>query len=109
MMDTLLVIAAFFAGFVALAISIWGRWLASLFFYPDLKIEYSHCTPDATKIPTSYPVQVAEPSGAIQVQTRYADFYYFRFRVKNQGNVTAKKVEVFVKKLEERQAMCRSC
>lgn len=96
-----LVIATFAAAFTALIVAIWGTWFRSRVFRPQLKFNYEHNWPDAIKIPL-----VEEKISALtplQEEVKgTAVSYYFRFRVKNNGNVAASNVEVFVNKLEKK-------
>jgi len=93
-----LVIATFSATFLALILSIWGDRLKVLCFKPKLEIHYNHGRPDSIKIPINW--HKAVPPEKIEKHSTSVS-YYFRFRVKNAGNIVAENVEVLVTKIEK--------
>lgn len=95
-----LVFASFSASLTALIIAIWGNRLSSLLFKPRLEFQYKHKWPDAIKIPISKRRIIISPIPKEEIHN-FAVSYYFRFRIRNKGNVTANNVEVFINKIEK--------
>ncbi len=96
-----LIIATFSASFIALIIALWGKWLSSIFFKPKLRFYYDHKWPDAIKIPFTTRIITNTPVPKSEI----SDFtwsYFLRFRIKNNGNKSAKNVEVIVNKIEKK-------
>lgn len=94
-----LVIATFSAAIVALFVAMFGEWLKSLLFKPKLQLLYEHNWPDAIKTPINWK-RVNPPAEENTIQGTGV-CYYFRFRVKNNGNRPANNVEVYVNKIEK--------
>jgi hypothetical protein len=71
---------------VALAIAVFHAQLRSILWRPKLRVELQNSPPDCHRTKYNW-------------QDRQADCYYFRIRVKNDGNAPAEYVEVFLEKI----------
>jgi len=93
-------LGTFFAAITALIIAVWGDSLKSIFFKPNLELKYIHEWPDALKIPFS------ERFSAIPEKEsddkNFNQSYFFRFRIKNEGNRPANNVEVLIKNIDQK-------
>lgn len=78
------VIVALLLGLVGL----FQKWIRSLFFYPELEINFHTTPPDAHKTLYGY----RDTKG----RERQADCYYYRLNITNSGNKRAENVEVRV-------------
>ena len=76
-----------------------GEWLKTLFFKPNLELIYDHHWPDAIKIPLNW--NKVKPLTENDGLHGTGVCYFFRFRVKNKGNRPAKNIEVLITKIEK--------
>ncbi len=94
------VLGTFFAAITALIIAVWGDSLRSIFFKPKLELKYIHEWPDALKIPFSEKYS-AIPKKKLD-DNSFSQSYFFRFRIKNEGNRPANNVEVIIKNIDQK-------
>lgn len=80
-------IATFFASIVAILIALFGDWAKTIFFKPILKVGIKMSPPDCHKIEST----VTDQNGNV---ISSQDTYYYRLRIRNDGNLQAQDVEV---------------
>ncbi len=102
--DWLSAIGTLLAVVAALFIAIFQDWLRSIFSRPRLEVSISLNPPYCHKIVKHFTDPPLAPDNQLYGKQFQADCYYFRLRIKNNGEVRAEHVEVYAAELTKQVA-----
>lgn len=102
--DWLSAIGTLLAVVAALFIAIFQDWLRSIFSRPRLEVSISLNPPYCHKIVKYFTYPPLAPDNQLYSKQFQADCYYFRLRIKNNGEVRAEHVEVYAAELTKQVA-----
>lgn len=102
--DWLSAIGTLLAVLAALFIAIFQDWLRTIFSRPRLEVSISLNPPYCHKVVKYFTYPPMSPDNPLYGKQYQADCYYFRLRIKNNGDVRAEHVEVYAAKLTKQVA-----